>query len=224
MKKFFLVLIALLVLGCVKPLQVIDTTETHDKLWEEISEDLAHLYTLVDSYNKNIESERSLVKVAVEPWGYPKGKIISLKSLSKVIKYSVIKVADAKVPTKTGIVEAKIAKAIGPQGISWFAADKKYIQIPMGGHMFLSKSFQAIPWEGKKIPLYTFGAVDDEIKAIPAMKKFVLFDNLIDKAYKKITQAIEFVQKKYENSPIYIDGFTVNIGIAFSFAINFKIR
>ena len=90
--------------------------------------------------------------------------------------------------------------------------------------MFLSKSFKAIPWEGKKIPLYAFGALDDEIKAIPAITKFVRFDNLIDKAYKKITQAVENVQKKYENSPIYIDGFTVNIGIAFSFAINFKVR
>jgi len=223
MKKFFLVLITLLVLGCVKPLQVIDTTETHDKLWEEISEDLARLYTLVESHNKNIESERPLVKVAVEPWRYPKGKMISIGRPSEVIKYSVIKEAHAKVPTKTGIVEAKIVKALGPQGISWFAVDKKDIQMPRA-YMFLSKSFKAIPWEGKKIPLYTFGAVDDEIKAIPAMKKFVLFDNLIDKAYKKITQAIEFVQKKYENSPIYIDGFTVNIGIAFSFAINFKIR
>ena len=219
MKKFFLVFIALLVLGCVKPLQVIDTTETPDKLWEEISEDLARLYTLVESYNENIKSERSLLKVAVGPWVYPKMKTISIKE----IKYSVIKEALAKVPTKTGIVEAKIAKALGPKGISWFAADKKYIQMPMG-HMFLSKSFKAIPWEGKKIPLYTFGSLDDDIKAIPAMKKFVLFDNLIDKAYKRITQAIEFVQKKYENSPIYIDGFTVNIGIAFSFAINFKVR
>lgn len=223
MKKFFLVLIALLALGCVKPLQVMDTTETPDKLWEEISEDLAHLYTLVDSYNKNIESERSLLKVAVEPWRYPKEEIISIKKPSEEIKYSVIKVADAKVPTKTGVVEAQIAKVLGPQGISWFAADKKYIQTPRA-HMFLSKSFKAIPWEGKKIPLYAFGALTDEVEVILAMKKFVLFDNLIDKAYKKITQTIEFVQKKYENSPIYIDGFTVNIGIAFSFAINFKVR
>ena len=56
------------------------------------------------------------------------------------------------------------------------------------------------------------------------MKKFVLFDNLIDKAYKRITRAIEDVQKKYESSPIYVDGFTVNIGVAFSFAINFKVK
>ena len=223
MKRFFLVLTALLVLGCVKPLQVINKTETPDKLWEEISEDLARLYTLVESYNKNIKSERSLLKVAVEPWMYPKGKIISIKRPSEEIKYSVIKEAHAKVPTKTGVVEAKIVKALGAKGISWFAADKKYIQTPIA-HMLLSKSFKAIPWEGKKIPLYTFGALDNDVKAFPAMKKFVLFDNLIDKAYKKITQAVENVQKKYENSPIYIDGFTVNIGIAFSFAINFKVR
>ena len=138
MKKFFLVFIALLVLGCVKPFQVSNTTEAPDKLWEEISVDLAYLYTLVESYNKNIERERSLVKVRVEPWVYPKGKTISIKKPSEGINYSVIKETFAKVPTKTGVVDAKITKAIGPSGISWFAVDKKYIQAPMA-QMVLSR-------------------------------------------------------------------------------------
>ena len=84
--------------------------------------------------------------------------------------------------------------------------------------------FEAIPWGAKTVPLHLYGALMKEPKAVPAVKQFVLFDSLIDKAFDQINGALKYIQKKYKESPIYIDGFQVHIGINFSVDIIFKVR
>lgn len=221
MKKLAVVLVVFLFLGPSCAHQIVTKTEIPDKLWEDIAKDLAQLYTLVGAINKNLESERSLLQVKAEPWQYPAGEVVSIVKPSETIKYSVIKMAGAKVPIKTGFVDAKIIKAKGKKGISWFVAEKKpkYPEVLAG-----YGSFEAIPWGDKKIPLHTYGALMNEAKAVPAVKQFVLFDRLIDKAYDEISNILKYIQKKYKESPIYIDGFQVHIGLNLSLDIIFKIR
>ncbi len=221
MKRFIVVLVVFLFLGSSCAHQIVTKTEIPDNLWEDIAKDLAQLYTLVESINKNVERERSLLQVKAEPWQYPAGWVVSIGKPSEISEYSVIKMAGAKVPAETGFVDAKIIKAEGKKGISWFAVEKKakYPELLAG-----YGSFEAIPWGDKTIPLHTYGALMNEAKAVPSVKQFVLFDGLIDKAFDQINGVLKYIQKKYKESPIYIDGFQVHIGVNFSVDIIFKIR
>jgi len=221
MKRFFIVLTAFLFLGCAISHQATVKTEIPEKLWEDISKDLAYLYALVESINKNLERERSLLKVEAEPWEYPMGKTVTMWKPSEKIAYPIIKYAGAKVPTEKGFVDAEIIKAKGKKGLLWFAAEKK-AKFPE--LLTAYAGFETILWKGETIPLYTYGALMNRSKALPAIKQFVLFDGLIDKAFEQVNKALRLIQKKYKESPIYIDGFTVHIGINFSIDINFKIR
>jgi len=56
------------------------------------------------------------------------------------------------------------------------------------------------------------------------MKQLVLFNGLVDKAFREVNEALQYVQKKCKNSPIYIEGFQVHIGINFSIDILFKMK
>jgi hypothetical protein len=170
---------------------MVTKTEIPDNLWEDIAKDLSRLYTLVDAINKNLKSERSLLQVKAEPWQYPTGKGFAIMKPSGTSKYSIIKMAGAKVPIETGFVDANIIKAKGKKGISWFVTEKKakYPEV-----IASYGSFESIPWGDKNISLYTYGALMNKAKAVPAVKQFVLFDGLIDKAFDQINGVLKYIQ------------------------------
>ena len=88
MKRLIVLLVALLFLVPSCAHQILNKTEIPDKLWEDVAKDLAQLYTLVESINKNVQHERSLLKVKAEPWQYPTGKFVSITKPSEISKYS----------------------------------------------------------------------------------------------------------------------------------------
>ena len=143
---------------------------------------------------------------------------------SRKVDYPIIKVTDIKIPTKKGDISAKIAKTLGAKGVTWFAVEKTEAKIPpvVMGWAGLSKS--EISVMGKYMPLYASGGLRIKTGALPAIKQFVSYEEWIDKAFEEVNKVLKVLQRKYEESPIYIDGFTVHIGILFSVDINFKIR
>ena len=53
---------------------------------------------------------------------------------------------------------------------------------------------------------------------------FLNLDNTLYEYYRDITVRVKKLQEKYENSSIYIDGFTVHTGIPHSVDINIKFK
>lgn len=46
---------------------------------------------------------------------------------------------------------------------------------------------------------------------------------MVERAYNKLMKLLEEVQEKFKESPIYVDGFDVNIGLTLSVSIHFKV-
>ena len=221
MKKIIICLCVFFLIGCLPVKQVISDKEIPDDIWDGLSEDLSNIYALVETINKNLEMHRSELNIKVENWKYPIGKKISLSTASEIKKYPIVKMGAAKIPTAMGLVDSDIFKTRSKAGIVWFAAERKPKYHDL---MAAWANPEAITLENKKIPLYAYGPLNDKTKAIPAIKKLVLFDGLVDKAFREVNEALKYVQKKYKDSPIYIEGFQVHIGINFSVDIMFKIK
>ena len=221
MKKTIIWLIAFFILGCIPGKQVIPDKEIPGDVWAELSKDLSNIYALVETINKNLETHRSELRVKVESWKYPIDKKISLSTASEIKKYPIVKIGAAIIPTAMGMVDSNLFKAHTKTGIAWFATEKKSKY-----HDLLTAwtNPETITLENESIPLYAYGPLNDKTKAIPALKQLVLFDGLIDRAFRTVNEALKYVQKKYSDSPIYMEGFQVHIGINFSVDIMFKIK
>ena len=221
MKKIIVCSIAFFLLGCLPAKHVIPDKEIPNDVWNELSQDLSNIYALVETINKNLETNRTELKVEVENQEYPIDKNISLLTASEIKKYPIIKIGKAKIPTVKGLVYSDIFKTRIKAGTVWFAAERKhsYKDIFAGW-----ANPEGITLGNKNIPLYAYGSLNDKTKAIPAIKQLVIFDGFIDKAFREVSEALKYVQKKYKDSPIYIEGFQVHIGINFSVDIMFKIK
>ena len=105
-------------------------------------------------------------------------------------------------------------------GIAWFATEKepKFTDSIVGSLSYLTIL------ENKNIPLYTYGQLNDNVKAIPAIKQLLVFDVFIEKSLDEVNKLIKWVKEKNEDSPIYMEGFQVHTGINLSVDLMFKFR
>lgn len=221
MKKIIVCVIVVFLFGFLSPKQAIPDEEIPDHVWDELSADLSKIYTLVETINKNIEMHRAGLKVNVENWEYPIGKKFSISTASEIKEYPIVKIGEVRIPTAKGVVDSKLFKTLSETGFVWFAEESK----PKHFDFFTAgANLETIKFENQNIPLYAYGPLKDKTKAIPAMKQLVFLDGLIDKAFREVNEALKYVQKKYKDSPIYIEGFQVHIGINFSIDIMFKIK
>ena len=74
------------------------------------------------------------------------------------------------------------------------------------------------------MPVFDYTHALNTSAKVDALKQYVSYTDAVDKAYKKLTELINEVQAKFKESPVYVDGFDVNIGLTFSVTIKFKIR
>ena len=99
-----------------------------------------------------------------------------------------------------------------------------YVVEPMAGVLTNLKKIQLSQssMKGEAVSV----ALSSDLKNVASkdLVAFLEYDKLIDRAYNTITKTIQAIQEKYKNSPIYIDSFTVHLGIPFSVDINFKIK
>ena len=114
-------------------------------------------------------------------------------------------------------MELKITWSI-PEGVEYYVVE------PMTAVITKVKEFQLSQksMKGEKLSV----ALSSDLHHVDSkdLVSFLNYDKAIDKAYNAITKTIQAVQEKYKNSPIYIEGFTVHLGIPFSVDINFKIK
>ncbi len=76
-----------------------NSQEKSDKYWQDLSRDLSRLQSMIEAINRNIERERSKLKVNVEYWDYPINEKISFMRASGKDVYSIVKKGRAKIPT-----------------------------------------------------------------------------------------------------------------------------
>jgi len=221
MKKVIILIIASTILSCTPSYQVMPDKEISDDIWNNISKDNAIVYGKVDAINRDLEMLRPKSNYKIDSWSYPTDKTMSVEIASKKKVYQIIKIGSAKIPTvKGGIVDSKIFKIRNKSGIAWFATEKepKFTDSIVGSLSYLTIL------ENKNIPLYAYGQLNDDVKAIPAIKQLVVFDVFIEKSLDEVNKLIKWVKEKNENSPIYMEGFQVHTGINLSVDLMFKFR
>ena len=185
-----------------------------DQLWNELSQDLVELQVMVSSFNKKFELEDLRLDVEAKPWQYPLNMSLNVGSVPLAIK----KMTDAKLPTKEGYLIAKIYKA----------KEEVYTEQSTKGPFYLvlhptikpSDTLNYISAKNMMIGL------DPNLNKVERNKliDFLNRDNKLYEYYKEITVAVKKLREKYENSPIYIDGFTVHTGIPHSVDISIKFK
>ena len=105
-------------------------------------------------------------------------------------------------------------------GIAWFVTAEK----PKFTDSIVGSNSYVTILENKNIPLYAYGQLNDNVKAIPAIKQLLVFDAFIEKSLDEVNKLIKWIKEKYEDGPIYIEGFQVHVGINLSVDLMFKFR
>ena len=179
---------------------------------------------MIEAINRNIERERSKLKVNVEYWNYPINEKIGFMRASGKDEYSIVKKAKAKIPTMKGLVKSELFKVKKGDVVSWIAREEPKVSWSELAQAMMSGKHSLVESADKTISLYAMGAVNEKSKAIPAVKELVLFEGMIEKSYDMITNTLRYIQEKYEVSPFFIEGFEVNLGINLSVKLIFKTK
>ena len=188
-------------------------SEILDQFWDELSQDLAELQVMINSSNKKFELEDFKLNVKTEPWKYPLNMSLKIDSVSLAIK----KMTEAKLPTEEGYLAAKIYKI----------KEEVYTDQSLRRSFYLvlhpTKPSNTLHYmTPKKIMI----GLDPKLNKVEKNKliNFLNLDNMLYAYHKDIIVEVKKLQEKYENSPIYIDGFTIHTGIPHSIDISIKFK
>ena len=188
-------------------------SEILDEFWDELSQDLAELQVMINSSNKKFELEDFKLNVKTEPWKYPLNMSLKIDSVSLAIK----KMTEAKLPTEEGYLAAKIYKI----------KEEVYTDQSLRRSFYLvlhpTKPSNTLHYmTPKKIMI----GLDPKLNKVEKNKliNFLNLDNMLYAYHKDIIVEVKKLQEKYENSPIYIDGFTIHTGIPHSIDISIKFK
>ena len=188
-------------------------SEILDEFWDELSQDLAELQVMINSSNKKFELEDFKLNVKTEPWKYPLNMSLKIDSVSLAIK----KMTEAKLPTEEGYLAAKIYKI----------KEEVYTDQSLRRSFYLvlhpTKPSNTLHYmTPKKIMI----GLDPKLNKVEKNKliNFLNLDNMLYAYHKDIIVEVKKLQEKYENSPIYIDGFTIHTGIPHSIDVSIKFK
>ena len=188
-------------------------SENPDQFWDELSQDLAELQVVVNSSNKKFELEDFKLNVKAKPWKYPLNMSLKIDSVSLAIK----KMTEAKLPTEEGYLAAKIYK------IKEEVYTDQSLRRPFYLVLHPTKPSNTLHYmTPKKIMI----GLDPKLNKVEKNKlfNFLNLDNMLYEYHKAIIVEVKKLQEKYENSPIYIDGFTIHTGIPHSIDISIKFK
>ena len=216
-KEIILILSIMLLTSCASIQSTFRESEIPDQLWDDLSKDLVELQVMVISLNKKLELENAKVNVKAEPWEYPVDRSLEIGSVSLAIK----KMTDVKLPTRTtkkGYLGVKIYKVEGE--IYTEQSIKRPLYLVVDPTINPPNKFRYIKAKNMMIGFDpSFNKVEKN-----ELTDFLNLDHMLYESYKTITTAVKKLQEKHKRSPIYIDGFTVQIGIPYSVDINFKFK
>jgi hypothetical protein len=212
-KKVLLILLIMLLTSCASVQGKFRESEILDQFWDELSQDLAELQVMINSSNKKFELEDFKLNVKTEPWKYPLNMSLKIDSVSLAIK----KMTEAKLPTEEGYLAAKIYKI----------KEEVYTDQSLRRSFYLvlhpTKPSNTLHYmTPKKIMI----GLDPKLNKVEKNKliNFLNLDNMLYAYHKDIIVEVKKLQEKYENSPIYIDGFTIHTGIPHSIDISIKFK
>ena len=188
-------------------------SEILDQFWDELSQDLAELQVMINSSNKKFELEDFKLNVKTEPWKYPLNMSLKIDSVSLAIK----KMTEAKLPTEEGYLAAKIYK------IKEEVYTDQSLRRPFYLVLHPTKPSNTLHYMTPKKIMIGF---DPKLNKVEKNKliNFLNLDNMLYEYHKDIIVEVKKLQRKYENSPIYIDGFTIHTGIPHSIDISIKFK
>ena len=213
-KKVLSILLIMLLTSCASIQGKFRESEIHDQLWDELSKDLAELQVMVNSSNKKFELEDFKLNVKAKPWRYPLNMSLKIDSVPLAVK----KMTDAKLPTKEGYLAAKIYKI--KEGVYTDQSLRRPFYLVL--HPTIKPSNTLHYMTPKKMMI----GLDPKLNKVERNKliDFLNLDNMLYEYHKDIIVAVKKLQEKYENSPIYIDGFTIHTGIPHSIDISIKFK
>lgn len=188
-------------------------SEIPDQFWDELSQDLAELQVMVNSSNKKFELEDFKLNVKAKPWKHPLNMTLKIDSVSLAIK----KMTEAQLPTEEGYLAAKIYK------IKEEVYTDQSLRRPFYLVLHPTKPSNRLHYMTPKKMMI---GVDSKLNKVEKNKliNFLNLDNMLYEYHKNIIVEVKKLQEKYENSPIYIDGFTIHTGIPHSIDISIKFK
>lgn len=222
MKKLLVLFLSVLMLnvGCIRHIKSTEVQEINDELLDNLSKDLAEIHIMVENAQEKYKKEELAVKI-VEPWTESLGLEFAYTTTSGREVFDVIAKSKVEVPTKDDWMTVAIFKLAGKKNkfIGVWKAD--YWEKSKWERMMMSLTKESVAG-GQQIRFYDPQLGADPI-SVEAIKQYVSFTSRLEDTARKILDKLKDLQKKYEGSPIYIEGFSIQFPLI-SVTVQFKFR
>ena len=220
MKKLLIFLLGFfaLMVGCAHYTEL-QKTEVSNSLIKELSRDLAEFNIIVKNARKEFEKEQAEVNV-IEAWTATPGLKFEITTPSEKKVFDVIAKSKIDVPLEKGFATAEVFKAKSAKGMFIGVGSPKALGVDPFRTFQVGVTKQAIVG-GYPVKFYDAALAKDP-KSFNAIKKYVSFTSKLEKVAKEIMDRLVLLKKKYEKTPVYVDGFSV--GFPFGVQIQFKLK
>jgi hypothetical protein len=216
-KKLLVLLLCFFSLNvsCFRQIKPPEVQEISDELLENLSKDLAEIQIMVENAQGKYKQEEMQVKV-IEPWTESFGLKLGLQTPSGRKEFDVIRKSKIQVPMLKGWATADVFKL----------AEGKSRFIAVGRSDFWGKMVMSVPKEsmvaGHQVKFYDPQLGADQ-KSVDAVTKYVSLTYKLEDTARKILEKLKDLQKKYKESPIYIEGFNIQFPLI-SVTVLFKFK
>jgi len=190
--------------------------EIKNDLLISLSRDLAEINIMVENARNEFKSELLAVKV-LKPWTYSPGEKFAKITPSKTNIFDLIAKSIIEVPTAKGYSIAEILKL--KKGKDKFIA---VVTPGMKDTTYMVVAPKATIVEGYPIKIYDPELAWDQ-KASKAITQYVSLTRRLEKKARQILEKLTELKKKYMDSLIYIEGFTISFPVL-SVEIQFKFK
>jgi hypothetical protein len=190
-----------------------------DSLLEDLSEDLAEINLMIEharsEYEKELKEEAVQVQV-IEPWSRVSGLKFAITSPSERNLYDVLAKSKIRAPLAKGYEVADVMKLKGKEGVFMAVVNPEMLANVWAGP---SKQTTA----GSYAVKFYAPALAYDSKSFEAVRKYVSLTSKLEEVARKILEKLTEIKEAYRNSPIYIEGFSIQLPMI-SVNIQFKFR
>ncbi len=190
--------------------------EIENDVLVSLSRDLAEIDIMVENARNEFKGELLSVKV-LKPWKDSAGEKFARVTASKTELFDIIAKSKIQVPTAKGFGMAELLKL--KTGKSKFIA---VVTPEMQDTPYMAATPKAAIVEGYPIKIYDLKLAWDPI-ASKAITQYVSLTGRLEKKAKQILDKLAELKKKYMDSSIYIEGFTISFPML-SVEIQFKFK
>jgi hypothetical protein len=190
-------------------------SEISDYFLERLSRDLAEIDLMVEKARNEYKPEGLTARV-IETWSEPLVPKFIVGTPSGREEYRVLARSKIAVPSSRGYMLTTLLKLKGEKEKFIGVVKPEAVGAPLS----------AVGGETKagdySVRFYDWALAHDKA-SYDAIKQYVSITSVLEKVAKEILDKLADVKKKYENSPIYIEGFTIELPII-SVQIQFRFK